>query len=116
LSAGPTVHGQKGGLDSCRGQGQPFRLCVEARRGCRAYQDGGQRRETRGELTCRIAAGTTTQRLNLSTGQKLNQRSDNPSPASAMIADGKPMIQRSRVRAFVCRTPRTNRSPRVISL
>src|SRR5438067_2208331 len=34
------------------------------------------------------------------TGQKLNQRSDNPSPASAMIADGNPMIQRSRVRAL----------------
>src|SRR5439155_7948269 len=46
----------------------------------------------------------------------LNQRVDNPSPAIAMIAAGKPMIQRSRVRALVCSTFRTNCSPRVISL
>src|SRR2546430_11544146 len=44
-SAGPTVHVQTGGLDGCRGQGQSFRLRVEARRGCRVYRE--DRKSTR---------------------------------------------------------------------
>ena len=59
-SARATVHVQTSALDGGRGQGQSFRLRVEPTRGCRAYRDGGQSRETRGELTWAHSLATTT--------------------------------------------------------
>jgi pimeloyl-ACP methyl ester carboxylesterase len=60
----PAFHVQTGGLNSCRGRGQPRGLRVEARIGGRAYRNGRQRCEAGGELDLPKSRRQVAQREN----------------------------------------------------